>query len=114
VVFNVRASRQLPPTPAGVRAKVVMLEQVIAAGRTAPRPHVPPSPDDIGTICYTSGTTGVPKGAVLSHANMIANAAGTLPMVDLRPGEELRAAVSTCVHDGQTWSCSDSMVDLRP
>ena len=28
---------------------------------------IPPNPEDIHTICYTSGTTGVPKGALLSH-----------------------------------------------
>lgn len=32
---------------------------------------MPPQPDDIYTICYTSGTTGLPKGAVLTHANMV-------------------------------------------
>jgi len=34
-----------------------------------------PSADDIGLLMYTSGTTGVPKGVLLSHANLIA--AGT-------------------------------------
>jgi long-chain acyl-CoA synthetase len=31
----------------------------------------PPQPDDIATIIYTSGTTGVPKGVMLTHANIV-------------------------------------------
>jgi long-chain acyl-CoA synthetase len=42
----------------------------------------PPSnrADELSTICYTSGTTGFPKGAMLSHRNVVLNAALTAAM----------------------------------
>lgn len=33
----------------------------------------PPNPEDLATICYTSGTTGTPKGVMLTHGNVIAD-----------------------------------------
>ncbi|MFM9976668.1 MAG: long-chain-fatty-acid--CoA ligase [Sphingomonadaceae bacterium] len=35
---------------------------------------VPVAPDDVALIQYTGGTTGVPKGAILTHASLTANA----------------------------------------
>jgi long-chain acyl-CoA synthetase len=33
-------------------------------------------PDEIGIISYTSGSTGNPKGCVISHKNLVAGIAG--------------------------------------
>lgn len=47
---------------------------VEALGAKSPIPMKAPRPDDIVTINYTSGTTGNPKGVVLTHANAVAAA----------------------------------------
>jgi long-chain acyl-CoA synthetase len=39
------------------------------------------APDSIATVCYTSGTTGYPKGCVLTHANLHAQAANTVDLL---------------------------------
>jgi long-chain acyl-CoA synthetase len=41
-------------------------------------------PDDLATIVYTSGTSGAPKGVMLTHGNLTANLAGISDALDLR------------------------------
>ena len=61
------------------------IQDVEQLGQKHPRPFNPPSPSDTITINYTSGTTGPPKGVVLTHANAIA--ATSSAMIFLKPSD---------------------------
>ena len=56
-----------PPAPAGT----VSLEEALT--RAGEAPIVQPEPDDVAVIAYTAGTTASPKGAMLTHRNLLAN-----------------------------------------
>jgi long-chain acyl-CoA synthetase len=45
-----------------------------------------PKPDDLATLVYTSGTTGNPKGAMLTHGNIVSNVTAALQVLPLRSG----------------------------
>jgi long-chain acyl-CoA synthetase len=45
--------------------------------------------DDVATIVYTSGTTGPPKGCMLTHGNLYADVDGLLQRLHFEPGEDV-------------------------
>lgn len=47
------------------------------------------APTDALCILYTSGTSGKPKGAVLSHQNVVSNVKAILPLFPLRPKDKV-------------------------
>ena len=58
-----------------------------------------PGPNDIALLQYTGGTTGVPKGAILTHRNLVANAAQSAAWVPvLKPASETFYAVLPMFH----------------
>ncbi|MCE0968159.1 long-chain-fatty-acid--CoA ligase FadD2 [Pseudomonas sp. NMI4491_12] len=59
--------------PAYQLPQAISFKQVLREGREhSPKP-VPLSLDDIAVLQYTGGTTGLAKGAMLTHANLVAN-----------------------------------------
>jgi acyl-[acyl-carrier-protein]-phospholipid O-acyltransferase/long-chain-fatty-acid--[acyl-carrier-protein] ligase len=64
-----------------VRAEVTFLDK-LRAMLSAKKPLVARTPDDPAAILFTSGSEGVPKGVVLSHRNMLANAAQAAARID--------------------------------
>jgi long-chain acyl-CoA synthetase len=75
-----------PPVPKG--APVRWWERWLAAAGAAPvAAPLDPAKDAAGFI-YTGGTTGISKGAMLSHRNMVANAMQAVAFLQLKQGEE--------------------------
>ncbi|HET8569170.1 MAG TPA: long-chain fatty acid--CoA ligase [Candidatus Limnocylindria bacterium] len=59
----------------------------------------PVSPDDLAVLQYTGGTTGVPKGAMLSHRALVANTLQCRSwFTNLRDGQDVAMAVMPLFH----------------
>ncbi|EDO46335.1 predicted protein [Nematostella vectensis] len=61
--------------------KIISFSDVEAMGKAHPYEKKLPKPDDLAVVCYTSGTTGNPKGAMITHSNAVAMLAGLCVMI---------------------------------
>ncbi len=66
--------RSAPPLPVDAHAHSTPWRDALAL-RLAPGPHTA-QPDDLAMLPYTSGTTGLPKGCMHTHATLMPNAVG--------------------------------------
>ncbi|MFI7010336.1 4-coumarate--CoA ligase family protein [Streptomyces sp. NPDC050145] len=77
-----------PSGDSGLRSLLDML------GTDAPEPHVPVDPaEDVAALPYSSGTTGVPKGVMLTHRNIATNLAQLEPLVPAGPEDRVLAVL---------------------
>lgn len=98
LLYPVKARRE------GTWVKVPFDERVlpypkVLASQASAAPSVSISPDDVALLQYTGGTTGVPKGAMLTHGNLVSNCEqARMWMSDLRDGQEVTLAAIPFFH----------------
>jgi long-chain acyl-CoA synthetase len=68
----------------------VWMHDLLAKHANSTKPNITVSPDDTAVFQYSGGTTGVPKGAVAMHRNVVANTLQIKSwMPSLEPGKEV-------------------------
>ena len=105
------ARRALGPSrpPAGT----LSWERTVARQTPLPAGHPHPQVSDIAVLQYTGGTTGTPKGAVLTHANLAANAAQSRAWAPgLADGRETFLAVLPMFHAYGLTLCLTTAVSI--
>ncbi|MGM9987764.1 MAG: fatty acid--CoA ligase family protein [Bacillaceae bacterium] len=81
--------QELPQIP---NIKMKTFTELIKLGTTVP-PVYEAEPDDVAVILYTSGTTGKPKGAMLTHKNLYSNASDVAEYLQFTNEDRVIAAL---------------------
>ncbi|HWG10143.1 MAG TPA: AMP-binding protein [Rhodanobacteraceae bacterium] len=85
----------------------IRFSDALKRGAAFPVPEVALDHDDLAFLQYTGGTTGVAKGAMLTHGNMVANMLQVHAWIGgfLQPGEEVAIAALPMYHIFSLTAC---------
>ncbi|XP_036791739.1 long-chain-fatty-acid--CoA ligase 1 isoform X4 [Oncorhynchus mykiss] len=62
--------------------EILELTQLMVLGRQNLKDPMPPKPQDLAVVCFTSGTTGKPKGAMITHGNIASNSSSVIKILE--------------------------------
>ncbi|MFC1911000.1 class I adenylate-forming enzyme family protein, partial [Chloroflexota bacterium] len=95
VTANIPAVRHIITTGEPIKG-TIPFPILLSKGR--PLPEIPLNEMDSAIIMYTSGTTGRPKGAVLTHKNVIASAMNSASICELQPERDKMLVIVPLFH----------------
>ena len=87
-------------TVAAIPAGAIPFAEMIRTGRKRPADVVVDPRADMAVLLYTGGTTGDPKGAVLTHRNIVANTMQFAEWYALEAGKEVFVCTIPMSHSG--------------
>ncbi|HZY03208.1 MAG TPA: AMP-binding protein, partial [Anaeromyxobacteraceae bacterium] len=92
LLISEAVQERLPELPAalaeaGLSARLAFLAEALEGGPAAPPRQV--GPDDVASLIFTSGTTGTPKGVMLTHRNFASLVSRLAGVFQLGPGDGL-------------------------
>ncbi len=105
-----------PSTPHAVAPgleKTIAFLDVLSQGANSQFDPVAIAPSDIAFLQYTGGTTGVSKGAILTHRNLLANVEQIAAWTDIVYDESETIVVVTAIPMYHIYALSNSIVNLK-
>jgi long-chain acyl-CoA synthetase len=69
--------------------KILKFSEILALGETATLQPVTQTRKTLATLMYTSGTSGTPKGVMLSHGNLVSQVTSAAEVVQPQPGDRV-------------------------